>query len=446
MVSVAKIHTLSGSMVLYESTQVNAFYVFKILFNEKGKCMNRFFQYVIFGTFFVFVAGGCACVMAQDAASFPENKIKPSIVSLTSFDKDGNEFNLGGGFIINERGDIITHSRVFMNAHSIRVKNFQGNSYSVTKILAEDKEGGLAQLAIDNFENRVSPLPLTMTLPGANEQIMVINNSFDSGHFAATGVVSGVSEIPLLGTMIKIKASFPLSCIGSPVVNMNGEAVGIMAFISTGGEGYALSCERLKNLVPVKDQSLSERRGLGEISKESLYREGIFLIGNAEYEKAISLLEKAISKDRKYAHAYFQIGYCKNKLGNYPDAIKSLKQAIRLKPKFPESHFQLGFAYFMQKQYQGAVESLLDAVRSNAQFFEAYFMLGLAHTALERHRDAIEAYRQAIRINKAVPEVHFHLGIAYLHTENRLMAYEEYKALKNMNKHLASKLFKMIYQ
>ena len=409
-------------------------------------CMNRFFQYVIFGAIFVFEAGGCACAMAQDAASHLANKIRPAVVSLRSFDKDGKEFNQGGGFIINERGDIITHSKVFMDAHSIRAKNFQGNSYSVTKILAEDKEGGLAQLSIDNFESRASPLPLAMAPPKVSEQIMVINSSFDSGHFAVTGVVSGVSEIPLFGTMIRIKASFPLSCIGSPVINMNGEAVGIMAFISSGGEGYALSCERLKNLVPVKEQSLSERRGLGGIAGETLYGEGIFLIGNEEYEKAISLLEKAITKDRNYAHAYFQIGYCKNKLGSYPDAIKNLKQAIRLKPEFPEGHFQLGIAYFMQKKYQGTVESLLDAVRSNAQFFEAYFMLGLAHTALERHRDAIEAYWQAIRINKDVPEVHFHLGMAYLQTENRLMAYEEYKVLKNMNKHLASKLFKMIYQ
>ncbi|WP_347274518.1 tetratricopeptide repeat protein [Candidatus Kuenenia sp.] len=408
--------------------------------------MNRCFQNVILGAIFVFVTAGSACVMAQDAATHLANKIKPAVVSLTSVDKDGNEFNQGGGFIINELGDIITHSKVFMGAHSIRAKNFQGNNYSVTKILAEDKEGGLVQLAIDNFESRASPLPLALAPPEVNEQIMVINNSFDSGHFAVTGVVTGISEIPVFGTIIRIKASFSLGCIGSPLINMNGEAVGIMAFISTGGEGYALACERLKNLVPVKDQSFSERRGLGEISEEAFYGEGILLIGNEEYEKAISLLEKAISKDRNYAHAYFQIGYCKNKLGNYPDAIKNLKQAIRLKPEFPEGCFQLGMAYFMQKQYQGAVESLLDAVRSNAQFFEAYFMLGLAYTALERHRDAIEAYWQAIRINKDVPEVHFHLGMAYLQTENKLMAYEEYKVLKNLNKHLASKLFKMIYQ
>ncbi|MCF6149411.1 MAG: tetratricopeptide repeat protein [Candidatus Kuenenia sp.] len=408
--------------------------------------MKRFLRYLIFGVFFVFGAGGYSCLIAQDATPLRMNKLQHSVVSIEFLDREGNIFNRGNGFILNERRDIITHNNVFHNARSIQVKNIQGNVYSVTKILAEDKEGGLVMLATENYENGVSPLSLSVTPPEINEQIMVVSGRFESEYSVVKGVVSDILEIPLFGKMIKIKASFPSNFCGSPVMNMNGEAVGIMLFLSPDGYGYALSCERIGKILPVKEQSLSEWVGLRVISEEELYREGIYLIGTAEYEKAIFSFEKAIGKNPDYANAHFQIGYCKNKLGKYPDAIKDLKQAIGLKPKFPEGHFQLGLAYFMQKQYQDAVESLLDATRINSQLFDAYFMLGLAHTALEQHREAVDAYRQAISINKNVPEAYFHLGIAYLQTENKLMAYEEYKVLKNMNKHLASKLYQMIYQ
>lgn len=406
----------------------------------------RFLGYLIFCTFFVFGAGRYSCLTAQDDISLLVNKIQSSVASIESLDKGGKIFNRGNGFIINERGDIITHSKIFHNAQSIQVKNIQGNINSVTKILAEDKEGGLVMLAVENYENEVSPLSLSIIPPKANERIMVVSGQFGAERSIVNGVVSDIFEIPLFGKVIKLKASLPLNYCGSPVINMNGEVVGMMAFVSSEGYGYALSCERIENFFSVRVQPLSERIGVGIVSEEEFYREGIFLIGNTEYEKAISSFEKAIGKNHDYVNAYFQIGYCKNKLGKYPDAIKDLKQAISLNRELPEAYFQLGLSYFMQKQYQDAVESLLNATRINSKLFEAYFMLGLSHTALEQHREAVEAYRQAIRVNKNVPEAYFHLGIAYLQIENKLMAFEEYKVLKNMNKHLASKLYQMIYQ
>ncbi|MBM4054293.1 MAG: serine protease [Planctomycetes bacterium] len=410
------------------------------MFEER--CMKIFLQCLIFGAFFVIGAGWSSGLLAQDAIM----KMQSAVVSIESLDKYGKLTRQGSGFIINERGDFITINKVFHDAHSIQIKNIQGNVFCVKNVLAEDKESGLVLLATEGHEEGILPLPLNRTFPGANEQIMVVNSQFDAEHPVVNGFVSDSIEIPLFGKIIKIKALLPAGYCGSPVVNKEGEIIGILSFLSPDGFGYALSCERIENLMPVKEQALSEWIRSRVDSEWEFCREGISHLVTTEYEKAISSFQQATGKNRNHVNAYILIGYCKNKLGQYSDAIKDLKQAISLKPEFPEGYFQLGLSYFMLKQYQEAVEPLLDATRIDPQLFDAYFMLGLAHTALEQHRETVEAYRQAIRINKNVPELYFHLGIAYLQIENKLMAFEEYKILKDMNKHLASKLYQMIYQ
>ncbi|MDR4509934.1 MAG: tetratricopeptide repeat protein [Candidatus Brocadiaceae bacterium] len=398
-------------------------------------CMVLFFWVVSFSVF------------AQSVLSPVARDLQPAVVSVETYDKEGKQLGLWNGFFIGERGDIITHSNIVFGAESLQVKTAQGRVYPVTKILAEDRAGGIFRLSIEDFPLEIHSLKLSDVPIEAGEQVIVIGSLLNSEQSVVHSSISEIHDIPLFGRVMQVTESVNSSLQGCPVVTMRGEVVGIMTAQSKGGTdgSLVLPSRRITELTPI-DGTFLTKSAENIISAAGQFLSGVYFSFRKDYKQALSCFEEAVKINRDFAAAYFQIGDCKNRLGNHQEAIDACKQVVRLEPEFPEGLFQLGLAYFMLKKYQKTIEPLIEAARLNPQSFETHFMLGLAHASLEQHKEAVDAYRQAIRIIPKFPEVHFHLGVAYLQLDDRAMAYEEYKILKDLNKHLSSELYEMIYQ
>jgi tetratricopeptide (TPR) repeat protein len=438
-------------------------------------------------------------------------RIEPSIVVILAFDKEGKGFKQGSGFFVNNEGDVITSSHVLQGANHAEVKAADGKVYPVKEVLAEDMEGDLIQVSIDIPKDAVRPLSVSTSLPEVGERVIVIGTPFGLEKTVSDGIVSALREIPGFGKIIQVTAPISPGSSGSPVVNMNGEAIGVATFIILAGQNlnFAIPGERIAKLRPAKGQSLSEREEtrieewLG--SPEGLYTTGLRYLWAEEYEKALPYFLEVVKKNPDHAEAYFQIGYCRGKLGRYQEAIEPYKEAIRIKPdnidtynnlcvaygmvgRFVEAiesckkaillkpdlaeahsnlgwsyhklgryqeaiesckraaHYNLGSSYTALGQYEEAIESYKQAIRIKFDYAEAHLDLGAAYFQRGRYEEAIVSYKQAIRIKPIFPEAYLNLGMTYLRTGDRGSALEEYRLLKELDRELANKLFNLIYE
>ena len=118
---------------------------------------------------------------------------------------------------------------------------------------------------------------------------------------------------------------------GSPVINMKGEVMGVATFFIVAGQNlnFAIPGERIAKLTKGQGKTLSEheegRMKEWLASAEGLYTIGLRFLWAEDYEKALPYLIETVKRNPGHAQAYFQIGYCLARLGQYKEAIGTIQ-------------------------------------------------------------------------------------------------------------------------
>ena len=342
-------------------------------------------------------------------------RVKPSVVSILTYDLKGEPLISGSGFFIRP-GEVITNMHVIKGAHRVEIHTLEGKgrTYPVTGALAIDDEADLALLKVDLPADRSRPLPMTSTLPDEGEQIFVIGNPLRLEGSVSNGIVSAIREVPDLGRIIQVTAPVSHGNSGSPLFNMRGEVVGIVTVKVTNGQNInlALGVSRMTALhggalisfdqVSAKGKPGTQPEALAEV----WYRGGIDSLWLGNYDNALNYFETAANRNPRRPETWIQIGYCKVKQGRNDEAIRAYKRAIQLRPNSAEAYNKLGDAYFFGGRFT----------------------------------EAIGAYQEAARIRPNDGEAYYNLGLAYLETGDRDSAFAQSKRLESIDADLNRKL------
>jgi len=394
--------------------------------------MKRLYQLIAGSIAILLFTVSSISLIAEEKIPEIIKRLEPSVVVILTY-KNGVNTGQASGFFISAEGDIITNYHVLQDADSIEIKTSDGKSYPVTKILAEDKEGDLIRISSEVPKSKVKPVALSKSKPAVGERILVIGSPLGLEKTVSDGIVSAVREIPGLGNIIQTTAPVSPGSSGSPLVNMNGEIIGIISFQIVEGQNlnFAIPSERIAGLTPIKEKTLNQwvlDRILEWLdSTVRLYCLGLSAIICDNYEEAINFFKQAIDTDPKYADAYIEMGYCYNKIGRYNEAIECFKQAIRIEPDYARAHYNLGIIYDDLGRYYEAIECYKQAIRIKPDYAEAHCNLGNSYINLGRYNEAIESYKQAIRIEPDDAYVHCALGGAYYDLGRYYEAIECYK-------------------
>jgi tetratricopeptide (TPR) repeat protein len=74
------------------------------------------------------------------------------------------------------------------------------------------------------------------------------------------------------------------------------------------------------------------------------------------YETALSIFEKTVEIDPRYADGYYNLGLVLKQLHRLPESIKAYKKALKLNPDNPAIYQNLGVAYIVFGSYNEAIE------------------------------------------------------------------------------------------
>lgn len=373
-------------------------------------------------------------VSPQDLLPELVRRIKPSAVAIETFDARGEKLSRGSGFFI-DSDRIVTNRHVIEGAYRAEVHSSTGSIYPVKGVLAVDAEGDLALLKIEAPANEVRPLSLDRTSPQEGESVVVIGNPFGLEGSVTNGIVSAVRDIPTFGRIIQITAPISPGSSGSPVVNMQGQVIGVATLQITGGQSvnFAIPSERISQLQTTQLLSLSELVVATSRNKRAravqFFRDGLSFLSKDDCEKALPYFEKAVDSDSNYAEAWAQAGFCKEKLGRHSEAIEASKKAVSLRPS-SESYFNIGLANYYLKQYREAVEAYRQAIRLDPyNAADAYYALGLVYRDWGRGDDEIQAYKQAIRLRPDYTSAYERLGSRYFRSKKYAESVEVFKQL-----------------
>lgn len=180
----------------------------------------------------------------------------------------------GSGFIIDSTGTVVTNLHVVQNTGSAEVKFVDGSRYEIAGFVAIAEEKDLVLLRIRTSRDDFEPLPITTKLPRKGEKVYALGAPRGYLGSITDGIVSAIRS----GTEIReiamddsagmqrleaaldfseditwIQTSSPISPgnSGGPLVNSQGEVVGINTWIQTDAQNvnFALCSESLQQLI-----------------------------------------------------------------------------------------------------------------------------------------------------------------------------------------------------
>lgn len=178
----------------------------------------------------------------------------------------------GTGFIIDPEGHILTNNHVVENADSIKVTLENEKEYEA-KLIGSDSKTDIALIKIVQKEGEHISFPF---LPMGDseklevgEWVVAIGNPFGLAHTVTTGVVSAKGRNIGAGPydeFIQTDASINPGNSGGPLLNMNGDAIGINTAIYSGsggnvGIGFALPINMAKGILNDLKQDGKVTRG-----------------------------------------------------------------------------------------------------------------------------------------------------------------------------------------
>ena len=382
------------------------------------------------------VLSSTATARSQD---LPElvRRIKPSAVAIETFDSRGEQLTRGSGFFI-DTDRVVTNRHVIEGAHRAEIHTSTGGVYAVKGVIAVDAEGDLAVLKIDPPPASIRPLVLEKTSPQEGESVIVVGNPLGLEGSVTNGIVSAVRDIPTFGRIIQITAPISAGSSGSPVVNMQGQVIGIATLQITGGQSvnFAIPSERISQLQPAPLMSLSDlvvASGRNKRAKAvQFFRDGLGFLSKDDCEKAVTYFEKAVESDANYADAWAQSGFCNEKLGRHAEALEASRKAVALRPS-AESYFNMGLANYYLKQYKEAIDSYRQSIKIDPfNAADANYALGLAYRDSGKTDEEIQAYKQAIRLRPDFVNAFNRLGAAYVRVKKYGDAVEVYRQLSTL--------------
>jgi tetratricopeptide (TPR) repeat protein len=356
----------------------------------------------------------------QDALPELVRRIKPSVVSIVTYDGRGQRLARGSGFFT-ASDRVVTNRHVIEKAYKAEVHLTNGNAYSVRGVLAVDGAGDIALLQVDVPAALANPLQVVRTTPQEGERVVVIGNPLGLEGSVSDGIVSAVRDIPNFGRIIQITAPISSGSSGSPVVNMLGQVIGVATLQLTEGQSlnFAIPSDRVAQL-QAQTGALRTLGGLAEdtvksqrATAERFYTQGLGFLSRDDCETALSYFKRATDADPKYAEAWAQAGFCSEKLGRHSDALKASRQVITLRPDSAESYFNMGLAYFYSNQFRESIDAYKQALRLDPDNAETYYALGLAYGKLARTDDEIQSYRRAVRLRLDYANAYERLGLVY---------------------------------
>ena len=202
-----------------------------------------------------------ALIAIYKAASPGVVHITSTVISQDFFFRVVPERGTGSGFVVDDKGLILTNNHVVENADNLEV-TLADKSKVTAKLVGRDPENDLAVIRVNVPKEKLTPLRL-----GDSSQLQVgqmaiaIGNPFGLDRTITRGVVSAVGRSlkadsgRQIRNVIQTDAAINPGNSGGPLLNSRGEVIGVNTAIFTpsGGSvgiGFAVPVNTVKKLLP----------------------------------------------------------------------------------------------------------------------------------------------------------------------------------------------------
>jgi S1-C subfamily serine protease len=200
-------------------------------------------------------------------------RVNPAVVNITVSGGDASqptELGSGSGFVIDEKGHIVTNNHVVAEATELEV-TFSDGRVAMAKVVGADPYSDLAVIKVDAPDNWLAPVELgDSDAIKVGQRVVAIGNPFGLQGSMTLGIVSALGRtLPAdqqsaqdggffqNPQIIQTDAAINPGNSGGPLLDIRGRVIGVNAAIRTdngtranSGVGFAIPVNTVKRVAP----------------------------------------------------------------------------------------------------------------------------------------------------------------------------------------------------
>jgi len=193
------------------------------------------------------------------------SRLNPSVVNITVYLSQNGElvtYAQASGFVYDDQGHVLTNAHVVHGTDAVEV-TFSDGLIREASLVGEDLNSDLAVIQVE-LPTGVTPIPLgTMDELAIGQTTIAIGNPFGFEGTLTSGIISALGRtIPALTIFsipqaIQTDAAINPGNSGGPLLNLNGEVIGVVDQIETTGVsagnlgvGFAVPVSLVQRVVP----------------------------------------------------------------------------------------------------------------------------------------------------------------------------------------------------
>lgn len=292
-------------------------------------------------------------VSAQSWAS----KAVKSLLTLKTFAKDGTLLASSTGFFVGTDGEAVSSYAPFKGAQRAVVIDAQGKEYPVEFMLGANETYDVAKFQV--AAQKTTPLPIAATATKGSS-VWLLPYAVKKTPDCVQGTISNAELFQDKYQYYTLQLNAEESQINSPVLNENGEVVGIIQ-PSAGdqkGTSYAVSARFATDLkivgLSINDPVFKQTQipmAMPDDAKEALLT--IFLASSSVSENEyINLIERFIKKFPDEADGYVYRARYQVSKGNFSSADEDMQRALKINGEKDDVHYQYADLIYQKEIYQ----------------------------------------------------------------------------------------------
>jgi tetratricopeptide (TPR) repeat protein len=279
------------------------------------------------------------------------------LLTLKTFAKDGTLLASSTGFFVGTDGEAVSSYAPFKGAQRAVVIDAQGKEYPVEFMLGANETYDVAKFQV--AAQKTTPLPIAATATKGSS-VWLLPYAVKKTPDCVQGTISNAELFQDKYQYYTLQLNAEESQINSPVLNENGEVVGIIQ-PSVGdqkGTSYAVSARFATDLkivgLSINDPVFRQTQipmAMPDDAKEALLT--IFLASSSVSENEyLNLIERFIKKFPDEADGYVYRARYQVSKGNFSSADEDMQRALKINGEKDDVHYQYADLIYQKEIYQ----------------------------------------------------------------------------------------------
>lgn len=161
--------------------------------------------------------------------------VEKAVFQIQTYNEFGLNEGSGTGFFIDSKGTGLTAYHVLEESKFAFIKDYKGRAFRIKEVTRVNEKADLAEFTIESANIIFPFIPMSTSIPLKGSDVFTIGFPENFERVVTKGIISATQ---VKGGETIIQTSTPIShgSSGGPLLNMQGEAIGVMSYFITDGQ------------------------------------------------------------------------------------------------------------------------------------------------------------------------------------------------------------------